>query len=213
MNFNWRDGYSRYRRYFVNIGRITRKVPIQSLAWLSLSLITVTFFALAAIKPTLTTIAQLTREIKDKREASQKLQQKINAIVAAQKVYAKNVDLLPLLDEALPEKNEFPRLAFFLEELASSSGVELKSLDFEKITTKQKSTTTNDKPLASSLRISLGVAGDFLKLKDFLNGLESSRRVLKMELVSFSQVKKGEIGELSLQFVGRASFGKGPQSK
>lgn len=213
MSFNWRDGYSRYRRYFVNIGRITRKVPIQSLAWLSLSLITVTFFALAAIKPTLTTIAQLTREIKDKREASQKLQQKIDAIVAAQKVYAKNVDLLLLLNEALPEKNEFPRLAFFLEELASSSGVELKSLNFEKITTKQKSTTTYDQPLANSLRISLGVAGDFLKLKDFLNGLESSRRVIKMELVSFSQVKKGEIQELSLQFVGRASFGKGPQSK
>lgn len=213
MSFNLRNGYNRYRRYFVNIGRIPRNVPIESFAWLPLSLITVTFFALVAIRPTLTTIAQLTREIKDKREASQKLQQKINATVAAQKVYAKNVDLLPLLDETLPEKNEFPRLAFFLEELVSSSGVELKSLNFEKITTKQKSTTTYDQPLANSLRISLGVAGDFLKLKDFLNGLESSRRVIKMELVSFSQVKKGEIQELSLQFVGRASFGKGPQSK
>ncbi len=211
MNFAWKNEFYRYHRYFSNIGRITKTAQVRSFAWISLSIFVISFFVLTAIRPTLVTIAQLNREIKDKKEASQKLQTKINSIVAAQKEYAQNVDYLGVLDQALPEKNEFPRLALFIEGVASSSGVELKSLGFEKITTSQVASKTTSSLLANSFNISLIVNGDYFKLKDFLKNLETSRRIIKMESISFIQSKKGEIWELSLQFAGRASFGKSPE--
>ncbi len=209
MNFSWKNEYYRYHRYFSNLGKITQAAQIRSFAWISLSIFVISFFVLTAIRPTLVTIAQLEREVKDKKEASQKLQTKINSIVAAQKEYAKNIDYLDALNEALPEKNEFPRLAFFVEEIASSSGVELKSLNFEKITTLGENSEKTSS-LTNSFSISLSVVGDYSKLKDFLKSLELSRRIIKMETVSFTQSKIGEVWQLSLQFVGRASFGKNP---
>ena len=195
MDTEAKKEFLHYRRYFTNLGRLGQRLPIRSFSWLSFTILTVTFFALAAIKPTLVTIAQLTKEIKDKTEASQKLQQKINALVAAQKVYAKNINRLPLLDEVLPKKNEFPQIAVFLEGLASSSGVELRSLDFEKVFAKKTISADNkDLNLSSTLlSISLGVAGEYPNLKEFLKGIETSRRVIKVESISFSQSKKAEI--------------------
>jgi Tfp pilus assembly protein PilO len=206
MNFDWRTEYYRYRRYFFSLGKISKTPQIRSFAWLSLTLFAIAFFAIMAIRPTLVTIAKLNREIKDKREASQKLQTKINAIVAAQAQYAKNLDNLPLLEEALPSKSEFPRLAFFLEENASTSAVELKNLTFEKIEVSGKSSSPSAK--ANSLNFSLSASGDYANLKDFINRLENSRRILELDSIIFNQVKKEEGWQLSIQVAGQASFTK-----
>jgi len=215
MDINSKNEFPRYRRYFTDLGRLSQRLPIRSFGWLSFTILVITFFALAAIKPTLVTIAQLNKEIEDKTEANQKLQQKISSIVAAQKTYTKNINLLPLLDEVLPEKNEFPQVAIFLEELASSSGVELRSLGFEKVFTKKTVSAENKDVNLSSmpLNISLGVAGEYSNLKEFLKGLESSRRVIKVESTSFSQSKKAEDWELSLQFTGNAFFAEIMEAK
>ncbi len=206
MNFDWRTEYYRYRRYFFSLGKISKTPQARSFAWLSLTLFAIAFFAIMAIRPTLMTIAKLNREIKDKREASQKLQTKINAIVAAQALYAKNLDNLPLLEEALPSRSEFPRLAFFLEENASASAVELKNLTFEKIEVSGKSASPSAK--ANSLNFSLSVIGDYVNLKDFINRMENSRRILEIDSLIFNQTKREEGGQLSVQMSGQASFTK-----
>lgn len=212
MNFSFKEEYDRAHRYFLNIGKVSRNAQTGSLLWLSLSIATVTILILTAIKPTIVTIAQLNKEIKDKKEASQKLQTKINSLVAAQKTYADNFDNILLLEEALPEKNEFPKLSIFLEEMASASGVQLKSLSFEKIIVKQPPSPNN--PLvANSFISSVTVTGEYLNLKEFLKGLETSRRVLVIEGSTLGLVKKSETWELSLQFTGRAAYGNGEVQK
>ncbi|HUW24509.1 MAG TPA: type 4a pilus biogenesis protein PilO [Patescibacteria group bacterium] len=207
MNFDWKTEYYRYRRYFFSLGKIGKTAPVRSFAWLSLTLFAIAFFAVMAIRPTLITIAKLNREIKDKKDASQKLQTKINAIVAAQALYARNLDHLPLLEEALPEKSEFPRLAFFFEENATASNVELKTLNFEKIGVSEKGSSSSSST-ANSLYFSLNVAGDYAYLKDFTRRLETSRRILKIDSAAFSQVKKEEGWQLTLRVTGQASFSK-----
>lgn len=208
MNFDWKTEYHRYHRYFFSLGKISKTPQVRSFAWLSLTLFAIAFFSLMAIRPTLVTIAKLNREIKDKKEAKQKLQTKINAIVAAQAQYAKNMDNLPLLKEALPEKSEFPRLAFFLEENASASAVELKALSFEKIGVAEKESPQSPSSGPNLFQFSLSVGGDYPNLKDFLNRLESSRRILKIDSFSFNQIKKEESWQLGLRVAGQASFSK-----
>lgn len=208
MNTGTKDEYHQNRRYFVKLPRISYTAKTRSFAWLSVTIFTISFFLIVAIRPTLVTIAKLNKEIKDKTEANQQLQKKIDAIIIAQDIYTRNSDNLVLLDEAFPEKSEFPRLAYFFEQVATASGVTFKSLTFERIGgVTQKGQLPS---LLSSLPLNFSIAasGDYLKLKDFLKELESSRRILKITEASFSRIKKGEEFELQLSVSGQASFGK-----
>ncbi|HUV72625.1 MAG TPA: type 4a pilus biogenesis protein PilO [Clostridia bacterium] len=212
MNLSLKNEYFRYRRYFTNLSKGVGSKKISSFAWLSLSIFTVSFFSLMAIRPTLVTIAKLNREIKDKRLASQKLQEKIDSIIAAQAEQAKYVDFFPLLDEALPGKSEFPRLAYFFEQIASSSGVQLKTLSFERIESDPKS--FQKRPLlVNSFNFTVSATGQYLTLKEFLNQLEASRRILKTETAFFEEIKKEDFSELSLRVSGQASFEKKADQK
>lgn len=208
MNPGEKEEYHRSRRYFVGIPRGPRASQTKSFVWLSVTIFTISFFLIVAIRPTLITIAKLNREIKDKTEANEQLQKKIDTLIVAQEVYARNSDNLALLDEAFPEKSEFPRLAYFFEQTATASGVTIKSLNFERIGgTSTKSQDVSSSP-GQSLNFTLSVSGDYLRLKDLLKELESSRRILKITESSFSRVKKGEEFELQLFISGEASFGK-----
>lgn len=201
MNFDWKKEYYRYHRYFFDLSKKTRGPKTRSFAWLSLSIFTVSFFILVAIRPTVITIAKLNREIKDKEKASQALQQKINSILQAQQVYTENSDFLYLLEDALPAKNEFPRFAYFLEQESALSEINLKYLKFDKIGEEVTGSSGT-----SSFDFSLVVTGDYLKLKQFLADLQSSRRLLKVERASFNQLKKEEEIELSLSVSGQTFF-------
>lgn len=203
-----KNDYQASRRYFVSIKRITQTTKIRSFTWLSVTIFTITFFLIVAIRPTLVTIAKLNKEIKDKTQASKELQKKIDSIVAAQDIYARNSDNLTLLDEAFPEKSEFPRLAFFFEQIATSSGVVLKNLGFERIEDVNLKAKDTSSSLALPLNFSVLTNSDYLKLKAFLKESESSRRILKIEAATFSLIKKEDSFELQLSITGQASFRK-----
>lgn len=209
MSNNWRRESYNYRRFFINLGRITSAPKVKSFAWLSLTFFTICFFGIVAIRPTLVTIAKLTREIKDQKEASQKLQTKINSLVAAQAEYAKVVNLIPLLDEALPENSNFPRLAYFLEETATASAVEIQSLSFEKIIFKEEGKKTKNKNPYNEIVFSAGVAGEYHNLKQFLADLEASRRIIKIESFSIGEARKKDDREIVLLVTGRAAYAPG----
>lgn len=208
MSLNTENEYGRYHRSLFNLRKITQGSKNRSYLWLSLTIFTVCFFLILAIQPTLVTIAKLNKEIQDKTEASQKLQTKINSIVAAQNEFAKNSENFSLLDDALPEKSEFPRLAFFFEEIATSSGVSLNSLSFDGIEESVANPEGSVSPGTRQLNFSITVSGDYPKLRDFLITLESSRRILKIEKSTFNQAKKEDIVELSLSVRGQTSYGK-----
>lgn len=206
MDFNWKTEYYRYHQYFFDIQKKARAPKTRSFIWLSLTIFTISFFMIVAIKPTLVTIAKLNREINDKKEASLKLQEKINSIVAAQQEFSTNIDNLFLLDEALPEKSEFPRLASFFEQSANTNQVALQSLNFEKIGDFKTSAALNTPGLPHSLSFSVGISGEYSKLKNFLLSLESSRRIVKIQSVSFNQIKKENSFELLLIISGVTFF-------
>lgn len=209
MNLDWKSKYRRYSHYFFDLRKLVQTSKARSYAWVSLTVFTISFFLIVAIKPTLVTIAKLNKEIKDKREVSQELQKKIDSIIAAQEEFAKNVDNLQLLNEALPEKSQFPRLALFLETTANAEGVVLNSLSFGKMEIETKSSPQARKDAPNLLSFQVGVTGDYLKLKNFLKNLETSRRLIKTESVSFSQIEVEENKEISLLVSGEVYFLKG----
>ncbi len=69
---------------------------------LFLSIFTIIFFAVFAIKPTLTTMSDLVKEIEDKQKLNKQMQQKVTALATAQTEYEKFQDQFYLLDQSLP---------------------------------------------------------------------------------------------------------------
>ncbi|RJR25951.1 hypothetical protein C4578_00610 [Candidatus Microgenomates bacterium] len=205
MNLKFKNNAIPYKRYFSDVQRLYQTEQIKSFIWLSLSISTAAFFLIMAIKPTLVTITSLRKEIKEKREASEKLQQKIDAIVKAQEEYAKNAEYMALLDEALPKQNEFPQLALFFETAASSSGVELRTINFEKVGSQPKAVKGKETQ-TSSFNFSINVIGQYQQLKDFLGFMEASRRMVKIKETSFSESKNKEEPVLMLIITGEATF-------
>lgn len=206
MNFDWKTEYHRYHRYFFNLQKKARTSQTRSFVWLSLTIFTVSFFAIVAIKPTLVTIAKLNKEIQDQKEASKLLQSKIDSIITAQQEFTANMENIGLLEEALPEKNEFPKLAYFFEQISQENEVTLQSLSFEKIGSLKKPAGTSSLGPANSLNFSLGVSGSYAKLKSFLSSLESSRRVLTIQRTNFGQTKKENNFEILLIVSGTTFF-------
>jgi len=164
-----------------------------------LSVSTVAFFLIVAIKPTVITITKLIKEIEEKEAASLLLDKKIASLIAAQKIYAENSQRLPMLNQALPEKSEFPWLANFLDSAALSSQIELSSLSFEKINLNLASLAKqSQKPSSFQLiNFSTNAKGDYLNLKNFVSLLESSRRLIRIELASVSETKNKNEEEIN----------------
>jgi hypothetical protein len=213
MALELKTGYLHYQRYLSQIKEIYKKrEDIKVYSGLILSLLTISFFGFFAIKPTLSTIASLVKEIKDKREVNQKLQEKINALTLAQG------ELLQV-SEALTPK---PNLALFinqLEVLAKKNNLKINSLSFSSVIFyEQKKETLKSKEGAQEEEIigeinpkekpqekekkspetkqdyrennfSFQSSGTLADLKKLLENLENFRRIVKTEKVSLTQEK------------------------
>jgi len=186
----------------------------RSFAWISLTVFTISFFLLVAIRPTILTVAKLSREIKEKREAEKQLDKKIDSLVAAQKIYAQNSNKISLLEEAFPQNNNFPSLAYFLEKTAQENQVQISTLSFEKVVLAQPPSTKKTKNNNPYLEIGFTVSaqGEYNNLKSFVSSLENSRRLITIESSRISEGKnKNEeipVSILSLSIYGKAFYEK-----
>src|SRR5687768_1922307 len=102
MALGWRDQYTRYREYYLNIVNLYKqKADLRAFLEIILSLITVTIFTIFAIKPTVLTIIGLVREIEDKKTTLAALEQKVKNLETAGNVYVENQDVIPIVNSAI----------------------------------------------------------------------------------------------------------------
>lgn len=192
---------TRYPSLLSTIKKKTAVPQVRSFAWLSFTLFVVTFFIVVAIRPTLITIAKLNKEIKDQKELNKKMDVKIKSLVQAQQNYAKNIDSFSLLNEALPQRSEFPLFALFLENQASNSGVTVKSISFDQFNKKDNISSTS-----GFFSFSINTEGDYLKQKKFLQSLEQSRRITQIGSATFNQASEDEIPKLTMSVTGTVYY-------
>lgn len=207
-------GYQRYQRYVNSLSRFYQRKKAKTTAGIVISILTVIFFLVFAIKPTLVTIASLMKQIKDQQSITEKLQNKINALSAAQTEYNVIEPRLYLIDQTLP--HEGPQISILvkqIEALARQAGVAIGSVRFGQIYLKGKELppkeekTQADRPQAvSAINFSMTISGDYQNLKKFLNNLTSLRRVTIVESFTFSIGKTEEAQPLTLGLKGQAYY-------
>ena len=117
---DYKSSLVRYHRYLQSV----QKQPMfKASLFLVLSLLLIIVLVVAALKPTLVTIASLWGEIKQQREVEKKLDRKIENLKAGGKLLSENEERLALLNEALPAAVQYGKWGKRMESLASQSGV------------------------------------------------------------------------------------------
>lgn len=183
----------RYRRYYQRLEPLFKSVQTQAYTMVILSLFTITFFGIFAIRPTLKTIASLQRKITDNSEVNQKLEDKINSLIQAQEEYQRVESDLPLIFSLLPDKPEFPSLLRRLENLAIDNNATISGIAFDPIVLYAsgsaivKPVTTTDGPQQSTpMFFTLTFSGGYQNLVSLLDQLTKLDRLVTIKTVSLA---------------------------
>ena len=182
----YKKGFHHYQRYYRNLQVLYKKPAVRDFTFVILSLLTAAFFGFFAIKPSLKTIGELVKDVKDKKLASEKLEQKVKALSLAQREYANLRADLPSIYAVLPQKSEFSKLAKQIEYLAGKNDVFLLGLRFQKT-----NLFGEEKKELESLGFDFNVGGEYRNLQNFLKDLEKLERIVVIETLGFSKEKAG----------------------
>lgn len=153
---------------------------------LLLSLGLVVFLGLFAIKPTLTTMSDLIKEIEDKTELKEQLDKKVAALSTAQTVFLSMENRLSVLDQAIPSQPELIKSLKIVEKLAGESNVIIESIGVTTIPDETPADLAIGVPERSPLPVSVTVIGDYVSIRSFVESLRNVRRSYVVDTVSFS---------------------------
>lgn len=196
------ERYHRYRRYFVGLGSLYRKKQARTYTGIVLSIFTIAFFGLFAIRPTLVTISGLLKEIEDEKKVSEQMDKKIADLSKAQINYSQIKNDLYLVDQSLPLDSDLASLIKQLESLARINSVTLESVQYSKVNLSGETEKGEEQKVA----FTLSLYGDYPNLKQFLHSLDNLRRVILIDGFSFSSKTKDETRTLLLGVTAKAYF-------
>ena len=181
---------------------------------LIITIVAVTFLAVAAIGPTLTTMSQLLKDIEDRKTTDQALTKKIAALsTVSNEVLTLQKDLV-LLDGAVPNTPDIDGLLRRIEKIAAEhnvvlSGIQTGSVPREVASGTQMmeqeeqgrqtkpatpTKTTVQQNTVTVFVFSISVKGLYLDIRDFFQALAAADRyVITDTLVINQQVERGVV--------------------
>ena len=155
------------------------------------SLAAIIFFAVFAIQPTLKTMTELVKEIEDKRALSEKMDQKIASLSTAQSQYQEYSDQFYLLEEAIPRSAALVDSLKVIEKLASENNIIIESINLSDVPD-DLNIAGSDNAERVILTFNVNISGDYLDIRQFVEALISSRRMLIVDQINFSLANNQE---------------------
>lgn len=212
MAFDYRKEYARYQKYFILLRRVYEERPdIRAYLGILLSIVTISFLTVFALRPTLTTIAGLVSETSTQRQTLKKLDQKIADLEVAQSEWLQISPQLVQIDEAIPKKVQPAKFLQQVEGLAARHGVTLVNLSIEEVTLFGKDEAEAQKgekklpPKIAVLTFSVGVSGSYQQVLNFLSDFSNLRRPVLYNSFSLGGGKAAE-GSIALAVSGSVPF-------
>lgn len=189
MAIGWKKDYFRYKDFFLNVlSQYKAKPNFRKYLELILSMVTIALFAIFAIRPTILTIIDLNKEIREKQETLSKLSQKIKDLQGGSNTLQVESTRLPIILQAVPDKASPEILIKHLETLAEQNSLKIMSIaasdavligsdSYIKRSTEGKSLPDN----ASQLPFTITLTGDYSNLYSFVNNLQNLRRPVQID--------------------------------
>lgn len=159
----------------------------QQFTSLSLTFITIAFFGLFAISPTLGTIADLQKQLDDRNFVNTQLQRKIANLTSLQTQYAQlQPDLGPVF-AAFPETSQLDTFIGQIHQIALTNNVQL-----TRVQTLPFAVTPNiyTNPTYVAYAFALEGQGDMTSLENFIHQLGLFNRLISFDSITYSRVGK-----------------------
>lgn len=188
------------KSYYSKIDPILRNDRNLAYFMLILSLFSLSFFGVFALKPTIETIVHLQKEIVDSKDVYQKLQTKSKNLLILQGKYQELEKDLPLVFTALPEAVNAPTFLLKVRTLATLNNIKITNLQIAKSPLSQ--TEVNRKPVASVFVLT--ATGSYKDINDFLVNLSTLDRVVTFSNIGITPgTLEGGTNALILKFTGK----------
>jgi len=162
---------------------------------LILSVLIVIFFALFAIRPTLITMADLVKEIEDKKELSKQMNLKLASLATAQEQYELYQSKFYLLEEAIPRQLDLVKSLKKLEKLAGEGQLVINVMSISEVPE-----TIEEEFLSGDfsdyqrdfLAIQVEVIGDYLQIREFVEKLMNLRQLIIVDQITVEKMTESE---------------------
>lgn len=160
----------------------------RSYVFFGFTIIVIILLVVFAIRPTITTIARINEEIKEKERINNLLEKKIEALSELDKEYSANKEKFDDLELIFPAEENFSLLMANMGAIASRNGFSLGSISFNRYRGNYSPTTRVLIPQT----LSLGVRGRQSNIVAFLKELEDWPLYPEIESFSYSQQEDGD---------------------
>jgi Tfp pilus assembly protein PilO len=166
---------------------------------LILTLITLSFFGIFAIGPTLSTISKLQKELEDNRLVEGQLKQKINNLSILQQKYADLQGSLLDVYSAVPKTPEVAVFMGQLEAVAKDNNVNIINMQtFQVVAVSENDVSKR----YSSFNFNLSIEGNYENIDAFIKTLAGMQRIVSLDTLSINNIydrQKGNILRLSIK--------------
>lgn len=181
MATTWKKDYLRYKEFFLNIVRIYNTRPtLKIYLELVLSLTTILIFSIFAIRPTVLTIIELTKEISDKEEKIVIMEEKLKNLNLASNLLENESERLPLILQSIPETSNLEKTVPQIEKLIGSNNLTLVNFSVTDTVLKGKDKTNR-------VIFTLSVTGNYKDVFSFLTSIENFRRPIDFKSVTLNE--------------------------
>lgn len=188
--------------YLIKILPTLQEERTRSFTTIVLTLFAVSIFGFFAINPTLSTIADLQKQISDNQFVDQQLQRKISNLTALQQKYATIQNDIPAVLQAIPVNADPVTFIAQIQAIAKESNIQITNIqtypvDITTIISPNKRYTT--------FAFTIDAIGDPEHLNGFVSSVNSFNRLITIDNISFNQTLKESI-LLRLDIKGKAYF-------
>jgi Tfp pilus assembly protein PilO len=167
---------------------------------LILSVIVVIFFALFAIRPTLITMADLVKEIADKKEINKQMNLKLASLASAQEQYELHQSQFYLLEEAIPRQLDIIKSLKKIEKIAGEGQLVIDQMGVQKVPTMVETELLSGNfgdYQREFLAVNINVIGSYMQIREFVEKIMDLRQVMIVDQVIVE--KMTESSNLSAQ--------------
>lgn len=153
------------------------KQKITGYAYLVLTLLTVSFFGIFAISPTLNTISNLNKQYRDNELVYASLKRKLENLKLLEEEYQGMQLIVPLVYDAIPQKADMPKLTRQIENIAKKNTLQIIDLRFSTV----EIFPNVKKETMYSYTFTINVSGSKTSINEFIAQLINFNRIVGLE--------------------------------
>ncbi len=171
-----------------------------------LTLCALAFFGLFAIKPTISTVLKLQKELSDNQFVLNQLQTKIKNLTGLKKQYADLESDLPFVINAITTQPDVSILFAQIQSIGQQSNIAIKELQSFEVEVLRNNSSASKNYYSYSFTI-VGV-GSFENISKFLQILTNMERIVNIDTFSIDNAVSQNDGSLEFNIKGLAFFKK-----